>query len=254
MNNGLIGYSGFVGGNLKTALSFDHCFNSQNIGQIKNQRFDTLVCSAPSAAKWLANKQPEVDLANIMGLIELLETVSCRKFVLVSTVDVFATPIGVTENDVPSTSEGTAYGKNRLTLENSLRKRFDDLLVLRLPGLFGRGLKKNPIYDLKHNNALHLLDHRSSMQFYDLSRLPSDLGVALDAGLRTLHLATEPITIGEIGRNVFNVDFLNESASGPVTYDLRTIHGGLFGKSAAYLDSKEETIARLRDFTSRELS
>ena len=36
-----------------------------------------------------------------------------------------------------------AYGYNRYQLERWTRKNFPDALIIRLPGLFGRNLKKN---------------------------------------------------------------------------------------------------------------
>lgn len=38
------------------------------------------------------------------------------------------------------------YGKDRLWLENKVSDSFDSL-VIRLPGLYGKGLKKNFLYD-----------------------------------------------------------------------------------------------------------
>jgi hypothetical protein len=40
-----------------------------------------------------------------------------------------------------------AYGLNRYRLECMVRERYPDALIVRLPGLFGRGIKKNFIYD-----------------------------------------------------------------------------------------------------------
>ena len=41
-----------------------------------------------------------------------------------------------------------AYGKNRLQLERWVREDHPDALIVRLPALYGRGLKKNFLYDL----------------------------------------------------------------------------------------------------------
>ena len=37
----------------------------------------------------------------------------------------------------------TTYGKNRLLLEQFVEKNYDNYLIVRLPALFGKGLKKN---------------------------------------------------------------------------------------------------------------
>ena len=41
-----------------------------------------------------------------------------------------------------------AYGKNRLQLERWVRQDHPDALIVRLPALYGKGLKKNFLYDL----------------------------------------------------------------------------------------------------------
>ena len=62
MKKALIGHSGFVGGNLKAQMNFDHFFNSTNIAEIRGQKFDEVYISAAPAEKWRANKEPENDL------------------------------------------------------------------------------------------------------------------------------------------------------------------------------------------------
>ena len=41
------------------------------------------------------------------------------------------------------TLSDNGYGRNRLYLENYIRNNYHDYLIVRLPGLFGKGLKKN---------------------------------------------------------------------------------------------------------------
>ena len=45
MNHGLIGYTGFVGGNLLRQSEFQKLYNSSNIAEIQEQQFDYLVCA-----------------------------------------------------------------------------------------------------------------------------------------------------------------------------------------------------------------
>src|SRR6202008_232933 len=117
MRAGLIGHTGFVGSNLLRQSTFDATFNSSNIDSIAGQEFDLLVCAGVRAEKWIANGNPEADLAGVERLIKPLRSVKARRAVLISTVDVFITPIGVDESTKVETKGLHAYGTNRYHLE-----------------------------------------------------------------------------------------------------------------------------------------
>lgn len=144
----LIGYTGFVGSNLNNQTKFDYLFNSDNINEIHNLQTDLLVIAAPSAVKWKANQEPEQDLQMINDLINHLKKVKAKQVVQISTIDIYKNPNNVDENTIIDTDGLHPYGKNRFYLEEFIRKQFTNHLVVRLPALFGEGLKKNFIYDL----------------------------------------------------------------------------------------------------------
>lgn len=148
----LIGHTGFVGGELSRQRDFTAVFNSSNIESIRGQTFDRIVCAGVSAVKWLANKEPKRDWVSIQRLMECLSNVSAADFVLISTIDVYRQTAGLTENDAPSTEGLHAYGLHRLRLESFIAERFPGHAIVRLPALFGTGLKKNALYDLLHDN------------------------------------------------------------------------------------------------------
>ena len=145
----LIGYTGFVGGNLASD-QYTHQYNSKTIKNIVGQEFDQIVCAGVRAEKFLANLYPEQDLEAIQSLIEILKQVKCKKFVLISTIDIYKSPQNVDEN-TPIDLDGLhAYGKNRYYMEEYVRNFFEDYLIIRLPALYGKGLKKNFIFDMIH--------------------------------------------------------------------------------------------------------
>lgn len=146
----LIGHTGFVGRHLSEQHQFDVHYNSKNSDEMLGQEFDLLVCSGIRAEKWLANRQPEKDWAGIEGLLEKLKKVSAKQVVLISTIDVYPTPVEVDEDSLIDPETCHVYGKHRLLAEQAFEQQFDNLLIIRLPALFGRGLKKNFIYDLIH--------------------------------------------------------------------------------------------------------
>ncbi len=144
----LVGHTGFVGSNLLNQTSFDGIFNSKNIEESFGLNPDLLIYSGVRAEKFLANSEPEKDFSIIENAINNIKKINPKKIVLISTVDVYPSPISVDENSEIDNSNLQPYGKNRLFLENWIENNFDDYLILRLPALIGENLKKNFIYDI----------------------------------------------------------------------------------------------------------
>lgn len=253
MASALIGHTGFVGGNLARQRRFDECYNSANIEQIAGRAFDLVVCAGAPAEKWKANRDPDADRRVLDRLWSGLKGARASHVVLISTVDVYARPVGVDEDDDVDAAAATPYGRHRHELERRVADHFAATIV-RLPGLFGEGLKKNVLYDFLHGNNLDQIDGRAEYQFYPLSRLWPDLEVALGAGLRVVNFATEPVTVGAVAREGFGRPFANEVARAPARYDFRTRHDRFFGGAGGYLMGKSQVFTALRSFvaTSRE--
>jgi nucleoside-diphosphate-sugar epimerase len=250
-SSALIGYTGFVGGNLLAQHRFDALFNSSNIEDIAGRNFDLVVCAGTPAEKWKANQFPERDLENIERLTESLMKTEVRHFVLISTVDVFIHPVNVDE-DSPTPAEGLhAYGRHRLQLEELVSARFD-ALVIRLPALYGSGLKRNAVFDLLNRNDVHKIDSRNVLQFYCIDRLWSDIERALDNELPLVHLVTEPVSISDVAREAFDIEFTNEVAATPIQYDVHTNYADLFGGKPPYIETRTSVLAGLGAFVARE--
>ena len=113
--NAIVGYTGFVGSNLTASGSFDAKYNSKNIQDAYGTQPDLLVYSGLRAEKYLANNEPEKDLEMI--------------------------------REAENVSGLAAYGYHRYLLECKVREKYPDALIIRLPGLFGKNIKKNFIYD-----------------------------------------------------------------------------------------------------------
>lgn len=174
---GIIGYSGFVGGNLDKQIKFDKKYNSKNISEICGEKFDILYCAGISAVKWYANQNPEKDLENVNRLIDKLKNVEAKKIVVISTIDIYDTLGEVNEETLPDKHKQDSYGKNRYHFEKWVKNNFDDYLIIRLPALFGEGLKKNFIYDLLNplpsiilNNKWEELERNLSNEKFNILR------------------------------------------------------------------------------------
>ncbi len=144
----LVGSTGFVGGNLAAKGCFTACYHSTDVQEGFGKEIDLLVYAGVPAAMFLANQDPAADLAIMRNARENIRKLNAKKTVLISTISVFADSKGKTEADKPTAQGLTAYGANRLQLEEWVRQDDPDVLIIRLPSLYGIGLKKNFLYDL----------------------------------------------------------------------------------------------------------
>ncbi len=143
----LVGYTGFVGSNIYNAGQFDAVYNSKNIAEAFGTNPDLLVYAGLRAEKYLANNDPAKDMDTIKVAEENISKIGPKRLVLISTIDVFKVPVGVDESSDIDTENLHAYGYNRYMLECWVRENYPDALIIRLPGLFGKNIKKNFIYD-----------------------------------------------------------------------------------------------------------
>ena len=250
MNNALIGYTGFVGQNLNSQGEFNHLYNSKNIEEIRGKSFDTVFCAGISAVKWKANKEPETDLKAVNNLLVNLKYVKAEKFIHISTVDVYPDPVAVDESTEINTEILHPYGKHRLMAENFIKENFENHFIIRLPGLFGNGLKKNIIFDLMNNNCLDMINAESVFQFYSLDNIYRDIIKVTQSGIRLFNFATEPVSVDEVANKVFNSNFKGNPDKPKAVYDMQTQHADIFGREK-YIYNKAEVLSDIKSFVER---
>ncbi len=166
----LVGSTGFVGSNLLRSHPFDLAVHSTDIERAFGQDVDLVVYAGVPAAMFLANSDPEADLAIMARARANLRRMEPREVVLISTIAVYADSRGKDERDAPSHEGLSAYGRNRLQLEEWVREDFPMSLIVRLPALFGPGIRKNFIFDLIHLTPMLLASER-----YEALAASSDL-------------------------------------------------------------------------------
>ena len=250
--NCLIGYTGFVGGNLAAQRRYDVLINSKNFHDMEGQDYDRIVCAGVPAVKWKANKDPEGDIAHINELVEVLKTVSCGKFVLISTIDVYPVNTNADEDFDCHAPDHHAYGRHRLYFEEFCRNHFSDVMIVRLPGLFGKGIRKNVIFDLLHDNCLEMINPESCFQYYYLRYLSDDIDLAEKQGIPLINLFTEPIRTRTILERFFPAKEVGAAPSHLARYDLFPKYSRLRGKTGRYLYSAEEVLAQMNEFIESE--
>lgn len=248
----LIGYTGLVGGNLDAQRDFGVHINSKNTSELRGGRFGHVVFSAAKAEKWRANGDPAADARHIDELIDLLRSFRADRVTLVSTVDVYGTPRAVDEETTIATDGLHAYGANRFRLEQAVATVHPRSLVVRLPALFGPGLKKNVVYDLLHDNQLEKIQPASSFQYYDLTRLADDLDLLWSQNVTLANLVTEPTATAAVVDRAFRRAALPAAPAIPVVgYDVRTRYAALFGQRVPYIERSDAVLARLAAFVRR---
>lgn len=235
----LIGHTGFVGSNLASAATFDSYYNSKNISEIRGQEFDEIVCCGVSAVKWWANKHPNEDLAAIERLQEELAFVKAKRFILISTVDVYAVPIGVNEDTEIDLAALEPYGSHRYAFERFVSERFSSVNIVRLPALFGDGLKKNAIFDILNNNMVEKIHPESCFQWYPLSRLKRDIDIVSTRDLRLVNLVSKPLKMETIIEAFARGAAVGASAGPPIRYDVNSKYPRIFDGEANYAISDQ---------------
>ncbi|MFT6887514.1 MAG: hypothetical protein ACI87T_001332 [Planctomycetota bacterium] len=306
----VIGASGFVGGNLRAKHDFAAQFTSANIDEAAGRAFDTVVCAAAPGSMVAANRTPEHDRALIDNLIASLSQIEARRFVLISSIAVLKDFAGGDDEGADAFQQDLAYGRHRRALEAFCAGHFPRCLVVRLPALYGAGLRKNFLFDLLNPTpsmltparaetvfealaasdaaalracyawnetlGMHVLDRAaldaggcrsvieaemlerelsaigfthpgSTFQYYGLDRLWTDIGVALEAELDTLHLATEPLQAARLHEAILGAQ-MPETGARLHREDMHTRHAGLWGREGPYLVDAGTTLDALAAF------
>ena len=240
--NAIFGFSGFVGSHLTTKFQYTHLYNTTNIEKSKNSTFDIIhICCIPSV-KWKANKFPEKDFETIESIKDIFNTIKANKVILISTIDVYD-KINNEDNEDSKInySNNHTYGKNRFLFEKFILETFNNVNIIRLPALFGRGLKKNIIYDLLNNNNVHKIDKTSKFQWYNLEWLKEDIDYVIRNNIKICNFFTEPLETFEILK-LFKYDY-NNNPSFHMIYNTKSKYF-----DNGYIRSKYEVLKSIKEF------
>jgi sugar phosphate isomerase/epimerase/nucleoside-diphosphate-sugar epimerase len=253
----IVGYTGFVGLNLQQFYKFDYFYNSKNFLEAKNKSFDIIFFCGVPAVKWYANKNPENDFNTLENIKSVLDYVETKKIILISTIDVYENvSSGVDEDYKINYYKNHTYGKNRFLFEEYIKNRFNNYNIIRLPALFGKGLKKNIIYDLIHDNNVNNIKINSYFQWYFLDWLKDDIDLILKNNIKVCNLFTEPLSskkIIEIFKEIYNIDYLFKidhcsDEHHIIKYNVCTKYNNYFGYEDKYIRDKYKVIEGIKKF------
>ena len=179
-------------------MTFDAYYHSNDIENIRGQQFDQIICAGISSLKWQANEAPENDRKCIEVLFNSLASVRVDRFILLSTVDVLGDDISDDELNSFGSTANEPYGRNRRVAEQRAIEMFPVCHVVRLPALFGPGLRKNILFDLMNARRLDHIPTQGQMQWYAIENLLDDLNIVVRNNLPLVHFATEPVSMVEL--------------------------------------------------------
>ncbi len=237
----LIGYTGFIGSNLKKLYKTKYNYNSKNISKIKNKNFDLLFCAGTSSKRWIANKNPKKDLGDIKKLTKFLENIKVKKFILISSIEIYGLKNNKNEKDKINKKHNSSYGINRLYLEDFVKEKFKKHLIIRLPIVYGKNFCKNVIYDLLNQNEIEKLNAKDLVQVYNVQNLKKDINFCLKKNISELNIATEPIGLGYLAKKIFKIELSNKK--NPRLMKMKSI----YHKNNFFYD-KKKTISELKKF------
>ena len=209
----LVGSTGFVGGNLAAKHAFAAVCHSTDIAAQFGAKPDLCVYAGVPAAMFLANADPDADLAVMAAARENLRQIAPKQLVLISSIAVYADSRGKDEQS-PMTPDGLpAYGRNRLQLERWVREDYPNALIVRLPALYGIGLKKNFLFDL-HTITPAMLKPEKYTELAQKSPLVRDGYTLADNGFYKLNGAVDAAALREFfAGNDFNALAFTDSRS-----------------------------------------
>tara|TARA_B100001029_G_C15035635_1_gene439941 strand:- start:228 stop:980 length:753 start_codon:yes stop_codon:yes gene_type:complete len=233
--NALIGYSGFIGSNLLSFKKKFYKYNSKNINKIKNKKFDLVICAGTSSKIWLAKKKPKLDLKKIKYLMSFLKSIHAKKFILISTCEVYGSSKNQKENSNKFSKKNYFYGYNRLLLENFVRKKFKKNFILRLPIVYGKNFYKNCIYDLIYKNNIDNLNGNDAIQIYNVKNLKNHINFVLRNDISSLNISSKPMKLIWIAKKFFNIKLKKRKIYRKM--QMKSIYGK--SKSNYFLSSKK---------------
>ena len=237
----LIGSTGFVGSNLIGQHKFYGLYNSKNISDAYKTNPDLCVYAGVRSEKYIANRDPEADMEAIENAIENIKRINHKRLVLVSTIDVFKSPCNYDENTPVDEIGLHAYGYNRYQLEKWCAGNISNLHILRLPGLFGKNLKKNFIYDLIHvlptalneakfrelsekENLLEKYYTKNENSFYSLIHVSEVERADLLAAFSRLEFTALNFTDSRAVYQFYNLAYLWEHIKVAIEEEIRLLH------------------------------
>ena len=186
----LVGSRGFVGS------AFHRLFQARGIAHepitresypgAVGRRGSILVNAAANSRKYLAEQDWAADFdASVAAVVHTLRDFHADLYVLLSSVDVYNTlddPASNAEDTVIDPLRLSTYGFHKYIAEVCVRHHAPRWLIVRLAGMVGPGLKKNPVFDVLQGRPLSI-NPDSKYQFMSTDAVADAVWRLIESGV-----------------------------------------------------------------------
>ncbi len=172
MKTAVLGGEGFVG-----SAFVRHCrregvecdgIELGNYPDYIGRGYDLLVNAAGESRKYQVNRDPAGDLEyTLRPLLRSFSDFSFRLYIYISSIDLYpdhADPARNREDAALEIGRISHYGFHKFLGEKMVAHYLPSWLIIRLGGVLGPGLKKNPVFDILHDQPLRV--HEESRYQY----------------------------------------------------------------------------------------
>jgi nucleoside-diphosphate-sugar epimerase len=223
----VIGASGFVGSAFCRLLATQPgveliAINRSNYAQHRGQPSDLVIEAACNSKKFLADQDPVAEFdASVTHRLRTLQDFPAPLHVHLSSVDVYSdltSPANTREDSPIDLSTTSRYGLHKLLAEQLVRGYASRWLILRLAGMVGPNLRKNPVYDLLNGQPLRIHPD-SQYQFLHTDDVAATAWELIQRGLsaQIFNLAGDglisPREIAALANREMNLSLLPPNAS-----------------------------------------
>ena len=160
----LVGAQGFVGS------AFSRLFTTRGIAHdpITRETYDAaagrtgavLINASANSRKYLADQDWRADFeASVESVLRTIRDFRVECYVLLSSVDVYNVLDDPGQNGEDAVIDPlllSTYGFHKYIAEACVRRHAPRWLIVRLAGMVGPGLKKNPVFDVLHGRPLSI--------------------------------------------------------------------------------------------------
>lgn len=104
------------------------------------------------------------------------------------------------------------------------------------------------MFEMLSFSSLKFTDSRGVFQYYNLNQLWQHINIALNNGIKLLHIATEPFTTSELHTYLTGKTYCNELDGLVPFYNFKTKYDELFDGKNGYIFSKEQIMSDIKNF------